>query len=336
MLAATACLITAGVTTFTGGDAAAADAPSPDRAAAVEAQLGASRTAGTYYDNETKRMVVNVTDSAAADAVRGAGAEPRLVGRSSAALAEAGQAIEESNIAGTAWGVDVKANKLMVSVDSTVKGAELATVYKVADRFGDRMAVAAVDGRFSKFVTGGDPVWGGQYRCSAGFNVRSGTTYSFITAGHCASIVSQWFADAAKTVPIGPTTGSSFPGNDYGIVRYDNAAVPHPGTVGTVDITGPANAYVGQSVCQRGSTSGIHCGLVTGLNQTVNYGSGQIVSGLIRTGICAEPGDSGGPLYAGSLGVGLVSGGSGNCVVGGTTFYNPVPEVLSAYGVALY
>ena len=52
--------------------------------------------------------------------------------------------------------------------------------------------------------------------------------------------------------------------------------------------------------------------------------------------ICAEPGDSGGSLYAGSVALGLTSGGSGNCSSGGTTFFQPVPEVLSAYGVSVY
>ncbi|MGW9545036.1 trypsin-like serine protease, partial [Streptomyces celluloflavus] len=48
------------------------------------------------------------------------------------------------------------------------------------------------------------------------------------------------------------------------------------------------------------------------------------------TTVCAEPGDSGGPLY-GSNGTayGLTSGGSGNCSSGGTTFFQPVTEASS-------
>lgn len=83
-------------------------------------------------------------------------------------------------------------------------------------------------------------------------------------------------------------------------------------------------------------TTGVRCGTVTGLNQTVNYSTG-VIYGLIRTNICAEPGDSGGPLYAASTGtiLGILSGGSGNCTSGGTTYYQPIAEVLAAYGLTL-
>jgi streptogrisin B len=57
---------------------------------------------------------------------------------------------------------------------------------------------------------------------------------------------------------------------------------------------------------------------------------------LIQTNVCAEPGDSGGPLYDGTKAIGLTSGGSGDCTTGGTTFFQPVTEALSAYGVSLF
>jgi streptogrisin D len=74
---------------------------------------------------------------------------------------------------------------------------------------------------------------------------------------------------------------------------------------------------------------------VTALNATVNYPQGT-VTGLIRTTVCAEPGDSGGSLYAGTSALGLTSGGSGNCSSGGTTFFQPVTEPLSVFGVSVY
>jgi streptogrisin D len=67
----------------------------------------------------------------------------------------------------------------------------------------------------------------------------------------------------------------------------------------------------------------------------VNYAEGS-VSGLIRTTVCAEPGDSGGSLYAGTSALGLTSGGSGNCSSGGTTYFQPVVEPLSVYGVSVF
>ncbi len=74
---------------------------------------------------------------------------------------------------------------------------------------------------------------------------------------------------------------------------------------------------------------------VTALNATVNYSQGS-VTGMIRTTVCAQPGDSGGPLYAGTTALGLTSGGSGNCTSGGTTFFQPVVEALNPYGVTVY
>ncbi|MGO4429414.1 S1 family peptidase, partial [Streptomyces sp. MCAF7] len=140
---------------------------------------------------------------------------------------------------------------------------------------------------------------------------------------------------SGHSTTIGPTAGSSFPTNDYGLVRYSGSVTP-AGTVGSQDITSAANPTVGQTVTRRGSTTGIHSGRVTALNATVNYGNGDIVYGMIQTTVCAEPGDSGGPLYAGSTALGLTSGGSGNCTSGGTTFFQPVVEALNAYGVSVY
>jgi hypothetical protein len=75
---------------------------------------------------------------------------------------------------------------------------------------------------------------------------------------------------------------------------------------------------VDQSVQRSGNATGLHSGTVTALNATVNYPEASL-SGLIRTTVCAEGGDSGGSLVAGSTALGLTSGGSSNCRTGGTT-----------------
>ncbi|MFC7643765.1 trypsin-like serine protease [Streptosporangium lutulentum] len=59
------------------------------------------------------------------------------------------------------------------------------------------------------------------------------------------------------------------------------------------------------------------------------------MTGLIRTSVCAEPGDSGGSLVSGSQAQGVTSGGSGNCTSGGTTYFQPINEILQAYGLTL-
>jgi len=302
------------------------------------AQLG-SHTAGAYLDS-TGHQVVTVTDSAAAAQVRAIGATPKLVKYSTAALTNVTRALDSSaRIPGTAWAIDPTTDQVLVSLDQTVTGAKLSRITSVVAKFGNQARIEHVSGTFSKRIAGGDAIYGGQYRCSLGFNVRSGSTYYFLTAGHCGNIASTWYSNSSHTSVLGTTAGSSFPGNDYAIVRYTNGTVP-PGTVdlyngSSQDITSSGNAFVGESVKRSGSTTGVHSGTVQATNATVNYAEGTVY-GLIQTNVCAEGGDSGGPLFAGSTALGLTSGGSGNCSSGGTTFFQPVTEALSVYGVAVY
>ncbi|MFI6437855.1 S1 family peptidase [Streptomyces sp. NPDC050759] len=254
----------------------------------------------------------------------------------SASVSGAASAVEALAIAGTSWAVDTRTGQLRIRADSAVAEADLARIRRATGHFAGAATLERVEGRLRTLLSGGDGIYAAGWRCSAGVNVRSGSTYYFVTAGHCTDGMPTWYTSSAMTTTIGPTTGTSFPGDDFGVVRYSNPAVPHPGTIGTVDVTGTATAYVGQSVCRRGATTGVHCGRVTALNATVNYGDGTVVTGLIQTNICAEPGDSGGPLYAGDKVVGILSGGSGNCATGGTTYYQPIQEVLNTYGLSVY
>ncbi|TGB11050.1 S1 family peptidase [Streptomyces sp. MZ04] len=255
---------------------------------------------------------------------------------SSAQLDKAGDAVLDADVAGTAWSVDKATNRLVVTADSTVSKAEIAEIKKAAGSEAGALKIERTPGKFNKLISGGDAIYASSWRCSLGFNVRSGTTYYFLTAGHCTDGAGTWWSNSGHTTTLGSTTGSSFPTNDYGIVKYSNTTITKSGTVGSQDITSAGNPTVGQAVKRRGSTTGTHSGSVTGLNATVNYGGGDIVYGMIKTNVCAEPGDSGGPLYAGTKALGLTSGGSGNCSSGGTTFFQPVTEALSAYGVSVY
>ena len=297
------------------------------------AQLG-SRSAGSYLD-PSGALVVTVTDARSAAAVRAAGAVPKLVSRSGAQLAAATAELDRSAaVPGTAWAVDPMTDQVLVSIDDSVTGANLAKVTAAVTRLGDAVRVEHVAGVFTTRLSGGDAIYTGQYRCSLGFNVRSGSTYYFLTAGHCGNLGATWYSNSSHTSVIGTRTGTSFPGNDYAIIRYTTSGTP-PGTVGGQDITTSGTPSVNQTVTRRGSTTGVHSGRVTALNATVNYAEGT-VRGLIRTTVCAEPGDSGGPLYSSTTAYGLTSGGSGNCSSGGTTFFQPVSEPLGVYGVSVY
>ncbi|TCO44131.1 streptogrisin D [Kribbella antiqua] len=246
---------------------------------------------------------------------------------------------KDASIPGTAWQTNPD-GRIVVSYDDTVTGGKLTALTNVTKQFGDRISLEKISGKLTKYIAGGDAIYGGQYRCSLGFNVRSGSTYYFLTAGHCGNIASSWYSNSSKTTLLGTVTGSSFPGNDYAIVKYSTSYTNHPGVVdlyngSNQDITSAGTAYVGQAVKRSGSTTGVHSGSVTATNATVNYAEGS-VSGLIRTNVCAEGGDSGGALFAGTVALGLTSGGSGNCSSGGTTYFQPVTEVLSRYGVSVY
>lgn len=255
---------------------------------------------------------------------------------SAAEAKSASNAVLEADVAGTAWYVDKATNKLVVTADSSVSQSEISKIKNTAGASADAIEVKRTSGKIQKLISGGDAIYASSWRCSLGFNVRnsSGANY-FVTAGHCTDGAGTWWSNSGHTTTIGPTAGSSFPTNDYGLVRYSGSVSPE-GTVGSQDITSAANPTVGQTVTRRGSTTGTHSGRVTALNATVNYGNGDIVYGMIQTTVCAEPGDSGGPLYAGSTALGLTSGGSGNCTSGGTTFFQPVVEALNAYGVSVY
>ncbi|GAA3915885.1 S1 family peptidase [Actinoplanes auranticolor] len=300
-------------------------------ATTLDTRLGAS-AAGSYVDSAGK-LVVNVTDAATAKSVSAAGATPRYVTHSGAAMAAADSTLKaELKTPGTSFGLDPVSNKIVVTADETVTGAKLAAVKAIVAKLGDKATLESVPGKLQPTISGGDAIYSGTGRCSLGFNVRSGSTNYFLTAGHCTRGSSSWNNGSAT---LGTTAGSSFPGNDYGIVRYTNTTITKTGGVGSQDITSAGTPAVGATVYRRGSTTGTHSGRVTALNTTVNYPQGS-VSGMIRTTVCAQPGDSGGPLYAGTTALGLTSGGSGNCSSGGTTYFQPVTEALNAYGVSVF
>jgi len=318
---------------FVASPAQAQTDPTPAAADKVVAALGL-RSPGAYLD-ASGGLVVTVTDAAAADQVRAAGATPRIVSHTATQLdAVMTDLARTATIPGTAWAVDPVTNQVLVSIDPSVTGRNLTRLTAALARQGDAVRVEPLAATFTTRLSGGDAIYGGQYRCSLGFNVRSGSTYYFLTAGHCGNIASTWYANSSHTSVLGTRSGTSFPGNDYAIIRYTTSGTPS-GTVGSQDIASAGTPTVNQTVYRRGSTTGTHSGRVTALNATVNYAEGS-VSGLIRTTVCAEGGDSGGPLYAGTVAYGLTSGGSGNCSSGGTTFFQPVTEPLSVYGVQVY
>lgn len=300
---------------------------------ALERKLGAS-FAGAWVDPTKNVLYVGVADRSAAPAVQASGAKAVVVDDTLAEL-QGWQASLDAASPATAeqvpsWYVDVATNSVVVSVRAGGEAAARALVERAGVPAGSVTFEATQEApRTYIDIVGGNAYYiGSGSRCSVGFAVTGG----FVTAGHCGR------SGATTTSPSGTFAGSSFPGNDYAWVRAASGNTP-VGAVNRYDgsrvsVAGSTDAAIGASVCRSGSTTGWRCGTIQARGASVTYAQGT-VSGLIRTNVCAEPGDSGGSLIAGTQAQGVTSGGSGNCSSGGTTYFQPVNEILSAYGLTL-
>ncbi|MFE5917857.1 S1 family peptidase [Streptomyces sp. NPDC056468] len=311
-----------------------------DSGSELVSRLGTSRTAGSWIGADGK-AVVAVTDESAAAEVRKAGAEAKMVDHSMDEMKSATSTLRSApRVAGTAWVMDYRSNEVVVRGDSTVSAADWSRMTDVAADVGGFVRMERTEGTFTTRLNGALPLLSTAGRCSAGFNVTDGRRDFILTAGHCGPNGSVWFSDNRGRQQIGQTVQQSFPGGDFSLVQYANgdagagADVVSIGKGQGVRITGAADPAVGQKVFRSGSTSGLRDGEVTSLNATVNYPEGT-VTGLIETNVCAEPGDSGGPMFSEGVALGVTSGGSGDCNAGGTTFFQPVTKALAALDMKL-
>lgn len=314
--------------------------PAVDPVTGLVSQLGTTRTAGSWVGADG-RPVVAVTDEEAAEQVRQAGADAKLVRNSMSRLRAATEALGRApRVPGTAWAVDYASNKVVVRADSTVSKGDWSRMSEMAKGMGGSVEMQRSAGNFTTRLNDAVPIFAPSGRCSAGFNVTNGQENFILTAGHCGPVGTTWFRDTGRNEQFGTTTAGAFPGNDFSLVRYEKADAfdgsnnVEIGGGRTVRIVGAADPVVGQRVFRSGSTTGFRSGKVTALNATVNYREGT-VTGLIETTVCAERGDSGGPLFSQGLALGVTSGGNGDCSAGGTTFFQPATKALAALGVKL-
>ncbi|MFJ6197459.1 ricin-type beta-trefoil lectin domain protein [Micromonospora sp. NPDC092111] len=309
-----------------------AGAPSIERR--LRAELGTAY-GGSWIAADGTTLVVGVTTAARAARVRSAGAQPQVVRWSQADLDRTKAALDRrAGRAGAtvhSWYVDPASNSVVVrAADTATARAFVRTTGATADAV--RTVPSAQPYRPVYDVRGGDQyVINNSVLCSVGFAVAGG----FVTAGHCGGVGSS---TSGSGVAQGTFRGSSFPGNDYAWVQVNSSWVATP-TVntyngGTTSVAGSAEAAVGSSVCRSGRTTGWRCGTITARDVTVNY-SGSLVYGLVASSACAQPGDSGGSFISGNQAQGVTSGAGGDCNSGGTTVYQPVNEILGAYGLAL-
>jgi streptogrisin C len=286
---------------------------------------------GSWFDAALGKLVVGVTDPADAAEVRAAGAQARTVRHSEATLRAivarldtlagkpegngrtAAPGRRDASLAGlTGWYVDPASNSVVVTA---LRGTSAPVLDDLAGRPVRVQYTDAAPKPTDNVMDGGDAIYMGGGRCSAGFNLRNGSGQGFLlTAGHCGTAGTGLNGHDGNY--FGPFVESWFPTYDDALIRNDNPGYwvqgpwvdSAPDHGGRIWIGGYSDAPAGTSMCKSGSTTGLTCGTITAKDETVTYGGGQTVYGMTRHDACVEPGDSGGSNFTGNSAEGVTSG----------------------------
>jgi streptogrisin C len=306
----------------------------------LQAQLG-DRYAGAWVTSDGV-LVVATTDATTTGTITAAGARAAVVGRTLGALSSAKRALDAAartvaHDAVPVWFVDERTNTVVVQALDAGAGAAFVRASGLDPA---TVRIEAISERPTTFaiynLRGADAYYIGSARCSVGFPVTQGATRGFVSAGHCGNAGNATAGYNGQSQ--GTFQASSFPTNDESWVAVNSFWSAPPAVngygAGQFPVFGSAEAPVGAAVCRSGSTTAWHCGTILQRNTSVTYAQGTVFE-VVRTNVCAEPGDSGGPYISGFQAQGVTSGGNGNCTSGGTTFFQPVNEILTTYGLAL-
>lgn len=320
----------------------------------LTSSLGADRSAGSWIDADGN-LNVAVTDQASAAKVTESGAKAVVVKHSTNDLTKITDELTKAAKAGAvddlqSWSVDVKTNQVVVKTTGAVTEGTSKSITTAA-KSNDALRVEKTKGKMTlaaNLYGGREYQVNGQWLCSSGFNATdsSGQTV-MVTAGHCAEGASEFTMDGTD---LGTLRGYSFPEDDYAAVNV-NSSWEGRGVVDMYDgrgvvVEGSEEAAIGATLCKSGRTSNWTCGEIVSEDNTVNYGDGDVVSGLVEHNACVEQGDSGGANIAGSQAQGMSSGGQlyqdGSGLVCGekvgeenVSYYQPVNEALDEYGLTL-
>jgi len=272
------------------------------------------------------KAVVNVVDAASEQKVRAAGLTPKLVKHSYAALTGVKNALDSvRNVPQTAWGIDTRANQVVVTIYDAASKATADTVTAAAAKYGDSVRVEHRTGKLEMHIAGGDAIQNSSGRCSLGFNVQRGGSPFLLTAGHCTNLGGTWSGGDVSGAQV---VESDCPGADSGLLTRPNGT--GPGAINTgQEITRAGTPFVGEQIQKMGSTTGGGSGEVTSVDQSVNFDVG-VLNHEFGTTAHTDHGDSGGPAYDGSTGLGTLSG--GDTV---TSYFYPLTLELQSYGLTL-
>ncbi|WP_326953977.1 S1 family peptidase [Amycolatopsis sp. NBC_01286] len=289
----------------------------------VTGALGAA-SGGYYLDNG--KAIVNVLDDAGAQKVEAAGLTAKKVTHTFAALTGVKNALDNvRNVPQTSWGIDTSTNQVVVTIFSAATKATADKVATAAKQYGDSARVEYKTGKLELYIADGDAIQNSSARCSLGFNVKSGSTPYLLTAGHCTNLGGTWSGGDVSGARV---VRSDCPGADSGLLTRPNGS--GPGRINTGQaITSAAAPQVGERISKQGSTTGGGTGQVTSVDQSVNFDVG-VLNHEFGTTAHTDHGDSGGPAYDGSKGLGTLSG--GNTTV---SYFYPLTRELSSYGLTL-
>jgi streptogrisin D len=285
--------------------------------------MGAT-SGGIYLENG--KAVVTVTDDASAQKVQAAGLTAKKVKHTFAALTGVKNSLDAvKNVPQTAWGIDTKTNQVVVKIYDSASKATADKVAAAAAQYGDSVRVEHRTGKLELHIADGDAIQNDQGRCSLGFNVTRGGEPFLLTAGHCTNLGGTW---AGGDVSGAQVVESDCPDADSGLLTRPNGSGPGEINTGQA-ITSAAEPTVGEQMEKQGSTTGGGSGEVTSVDESVNFDVG-VLNHEFGTTAHTDHGDSGGPAYDGSKGLGTLSG--GDTV---TSYFYPLTLELQSYGLAL-
>lgn len=296
--------------------------------------------AGAWFDEQTFKLTVGLTDQEHAPLVERLGATAVLVEHSLHRLNGTREQIERARSEGqvrisglVTLGIDYPTNQLALGV---LPGYQSAMA--------DALASLSIDSRYYRFhevsdtpqlssqIRGADcyenPTYSGwqgsPYQCSIGFSVQGG----FITAGHCGEALQN--IESCSGTPMGEFKQSTWHSQPAGQRTQDSGwvdtntswqpvALVNGYAAGILSVTAEAGGYrevpVNSTVCRYGKASGQsqgapHCGQVVAKNQLLEIcGSVNVfgtctqyeyIQGTTETNICVEFGDSGGSYLSGA------------------------------------
>ena len=323
--------------------------------------------AGAWFDDDSEKLVVAITDAELIPWVRVAGAVPVLAQRSLAELEQLQDSIwshlsSRPNLADSlrSASVDYRTNTIDIYVTPMV-------VEQVSDAIfamgwpSHLVTVLPSEARamlIHNEVRGGEEFFNPDAArgCTIGFALLDD---GYLTSGHCGwdkhsvnGYTGHWQGNFTQsTWP--PSQDPSENQEDYAWVSVNTnwyvLAEVNGYNDGVFGVLGSNEVPVNSTVCRYGKTThGPRCGQVLEKNSTLNVGDftfGTVyLKKLVKTNACAEAGDSGGPFVdAPSLGN---AQGMASAIERGTscsnqnpsenrTYYAPVANAVTDYGVTL-